>query len=533
MSKFFHGDSSGVEASEALLALAPSGEPGLPGRGLPAPTTQSPLAGRLSSRDLIWTIGRLPIIIWAIPNTSWLHRPVSKMRRYLISLSAGMGLFMYAIDTTAVAVAFPNFMKDFNTNVLWAAWTISIYLVAVTSVMPLMGNLSDTFGRKKVFFYSLVLFTTSSLACGLAPNVYFLIAFRFFQGIGGATFLPTASGIVSDQFPEHRARAIGLFTSIFPIGGIIGPNLGGWVVSQYSWRYIFYINLPIGIVLIVLILVLLEDSEALSRPHIDFVGACFFFGTILFFMLGLNFIGENLSASSVLLAIIFFVISFSFLCLFFRQEKRDANPILDMVLLKSRPFLAANVYNMVLGAGFFGLLSFVPLYATSVQKLSTLVSGMVLTPRFVGTIPAVTITSFALNRWGYRRPMVLGSAIISLATLLLADQELRLFKMAGIHLGAAEILAVLVMFSGIGIGIVLPPSNNACIELMPDRVATISGLRGMFRAVGGAFAISFITIILHLSSTPSIGFKTAFIAYGLAGLLAIPLVFLMPTGKKG
>ena len=162
-------------------------------------------------------------------------------------------------------------------------------------------------------------------------------------------------------------------------------------------------------------------------------------------------------------------------------NERDANPILDMVLLKSRPFLAANVYNMVLGAGFFGLLSFVPLYATSVQKLSTLVSGMVLTPRFVGTIPAVTITSFALNRWGYRRPMVLGSAIISLATLLLADQELRLFKMAGIHLGAAEILAVLVMFSGIGIGIVLPPSNNACIELMPDRVATISGLRGMFR----------------------------------------------------
>ena len=139
-----------------------------------------------------------------------------------------------------------------------------------------------------------------------------------------------------------------------------------------------------------------------------------------------------------------------------RQEKRDANPILDMVLLRSRPFLAANVYNMVLGAGFFGLLSFVPLYATSVQKLSTLVSGMVLTPRFVGTIPAATITSFALKRWGYRRPMVMGLIIISLATLLLADQEFQLFKMVGIHLGVAEILAVLVMFSGIGIGIAPP-----------------------------------------------------------------------------
>ena len=149
------------------------------------------------------------------------------MRRYLISISAGLGLLMYAIDSTAVAVAFPSFIKDFNTNVLWAGWTISIYLVATTSVMPLMGNLSDTFGRKKVFVYSLILFTVTSLACGLAPNIYSLIAFRFLQGAGGASFLPTAAGIMSDQFPEHRARAIGLLTSIFPIGGIIGPNPRG------------------------------------------------------------------------------------------------------------------------------------------------------------------------------------------------------------------------------------------------------------------------------------------------------------------
>jgi len=190
------------------------------------------------------------------------------MHRYLIFISVGLGLLMYTIDSTAVAIAFPNFIKEFDTNVLWAAWTISIYLVAVTSVMPLMGNLSDNFGRKKVYLISLILFTASSLACGLAPNIYALVAFRFLQGVGGASFLPTAAGIVSDQFPEHRERAVGLFTSIFPIGGIVGPNLGGWIVSRYSWRYIFFINLPIGISLIALIMILLEDSEGLSRPHI-------------------------------------------------------------------------------------------------------------------------------------------------------------------------------------------------------------------------------------------------------------------------
>ena len=455
------------------------------------------------------------------------------MRRYLIFASVGLGLLMYTIDSTAVAVAFPNFLKDFDTNVLWAAWTISIYLVAITSVMPLMGNLSDNFGRKKVYVISLLLFTGSSLACGLAPNIYSLVAFRFLQGVGGASFLPTAAGIVSDQFPEHRERAIGLFTSIFPIGGIVGPNLGGWIVSRYSWRYIFYINLPIGIGLIVLIMILLKGSKVLSRPRIDFVGASFFFGAILFLMLGLNLTAENFSVSSLLLTVIFVVVSFSFFYLFFRHEKKDSNPVLDMALLRSKPFLAANLYNMMMGAGVLGVYAFIPLCATSVHNLSTLVSGMILTPRSLGVIAASAITSFLLERWGYRRPMVLGLIILSLSTILLGDQGFQLLRTIGIHLGVAEILAVLVMVTGIGAGIALPASNNACIELMPEKVATITGLRGMFRSVGGAFGISVITIILHSSSTPANGFRTTFVSFGLGLLLTIPLVFFMPSGKKG
>jgi EmrB/QacA subfamily drug resistance transporter len=454
------------------------------------------------------------------------------MRRYLIFVTAALGLVMYTIDSTAVAVAFPNFIKDFGTNVLWAAWTISIYLIAVTTGMPLVGNLSDRFGRKKIFLFSLILFTTSSLACGLAPNIYALVVFRFFQGIGGASFLPTASGIVSDHFPESRERAIGLFTSIFTIGGIIGPNLGGWVVSRYCWRYIFYINLPIGIGLIVLIMVLLKDSKAFSRPHIDFVGASFFSGAILSLMLGLNVIGENFSVSSLLFAAVFLALSFSLFSLFFRQEKKDPNPILDIALLKSKPFLAANLYNMIIGAGVFGIVSFVPLYATSVHKLSTLISGMILTPQSLGVIPASAITSFLLRRWGYRQPMILGLSIISIATILLG-QELQLWRMLGIHLGIAEILAFLVLVSGIGMGIALPASNNACIELMPEKVATIVGLRGMSRFVGAALGVSLITIILHSSSNPVSAFRITFFSFGLGLLFAIPLVFLMPSGKRG
>ena len=453
------------------------------------------------------------------------------MRRYFIFVTAGLGLLMYSIDSTVVAVAFPNFIREFDTNVLWAAWTISIYYIGVTIAMPLAGNLSDSFGRKRVFLISLILFTASSLVCGLAPNIYTLIGFRFLQGIGGASFLPTASGIVSDHFPENRERAIGFFTSIFPIGGLIGPNLGGWIVSRYSWRYIFYINLPICLCLMALIMILLKDSKVLSRHRIDIRGAAFISGSILFLMFGLNFVGESFSGLSLLFTAIFLILSLFLLLLFFRQEKKATNPILDLVLLKSTPFMAANLLNMFVGAGVFGIFAFVPLYATSVHKLSTLMSGMILTPRSLGTIPASAIVSFMLKRWGYRWPMVWGLGIISFTTILLGQNQL--WGIMGIQLGTVEMLSLLILIGGIGMGILFPAVNNACIELMPAKVASIVGLRGMFRTVGGALGVSIITFILHLSSDPVIGFKITFLSFGLGLLCVIPLVFLMPAGTQG
>ncbi len=453
------------------------------------------------------------------------------MRRYVIFASAGLSLLMYAIDGSAVAVAFPLFMKEFNTNVLWAGWTISIYLVAITSVMPLAGKLSDSFGSKKVFLVSLILFTGSSLACGFAPDIYTLIAFRFLQGVGGASFIPTATAIVSDQFPDSRQSVVGLTASIFPIGGIVGPNLGGWIISHYSWRYIFYINLPIGILLIGLILALLRDSKVLSRAHIDFAGAAFFFGGVLFLMIGLNLIGEKPSAGLFLLTAVSWGISIGFASLFLRHEKKDPSPILDITLLKSRPFLAANLYNTIVGIAVFGVFNIIPYYATSVLKLSTMVSGVILTPCAVGNICTAVIVSFQLRRWGYRWPMLLGLIVVSLATFLL-DQGFQLSKMMGLRVGTVETVISIVMLSGIGMGFIFPASNNACIELMPDKVATITGLRGMFRSIGGALGISLIAVILHLSSTPAHGFRTVFLSFAVGLLLAVPLVFLMPTGKK-
>ncbi len=453
------------------------------------------------------------------------------MQRYFIFVTAGMSLLMYAIDSTVVAVAFPSFTRDLHTNVLWSAWTISIFFIAVTMAIPVAGNLGDSLGRKKVFLFSLMLFTGSSLACGLAPNIYALIAFRFLQGIGGACFLPTASGIVSDLFPENRETAIGLFSSIFSVGAVIGPNLGGWIVSRYSWRYIFYINVPIGILLMGSGMLLLRDSKIFSRPRVDFAGVSLMSGCLLLLMFGLNFVAEGLSTPSVLLATLFVLISFFLAVLFLRQEKRAAQPILDLALLQSRPFVAANVSNLIIGMIVIGVFSFVPLYATSVHGLSTLMSGVILTPRSLGMAIAAAVTSFFLRAWGYRWPMVLGFGLISVTTILLAP-GLPTWGITGARWGTVETLSLLLLLNGIGGGVVFPAANNACIELMPEKVGTIVGLRNMFRNIGAALGVSFITFILRVSSTTTGGFAIAFISFGLTLLLSIPLLFLMPAGRK-
>lgn len=455
------------------------------------------------------------------------------MRPYPIFAAASLSLFMVSMDGTAVAVALPSLIREFDTTVVWAGWTLSIYMIAVASVMPLMGRLSDTFGRKPLYLASLLLFTLSSLACGLAPNIATLVACRFLQGLGAAGFLPTAVGIVSDQLPESRERAIGLFSSIFSVGGIVGPNLGGWIVSHYSWRYLFYINLPIGLGLLLLILLLLEAPPPTAmRARVDVAGAALFCGAILFLMVSLNRLAESLTPATWPLTGLSLALSLGGLALFFRHERAAPNPLLDLALLQSRPFFAANLYNLLLGAGIFGIVSFIPLYATTVHHLSTLLSGLILTPRSVGVICTSTLTSFYLARWGYRAPMLWGVGILAAGTLLLGDVQFLVARALGIQGGATALLAGEVLLLGLGMGIASPASNNACIDLMPSHVATITGLRGMFRFVGGALGISLATIILRVSATPATGFRNAFVAAGLLQFLAVPLVFFLPRGRR-
>ena len=448
------------------------------------------------------------------------------MSRYFVFVTVSLALILSAMSSTAVAVAFPVITSSFDTSLILAGWVLSIYQLVLTAAMPVAGKASDVFGRKNVFLFCLGLFSVGSLLCAIAPNIQLLILFRVIQAIGGGGFMPSAAGIVSDEFPKARQQAIGLFTSIFPIGQIIGPNLGGWLTTVFGWRYIFWFNMPLAAVILVGSTLLLH-SEQRKESSIDLTGAGLFTGSIFAFMMALSQLGDIQTDISWALVGPLFVLSIILMFAFLRHEAKVPNPIIDPVVLQHRPFLAANIYNFVLGACYFGISSLAPLYAVSVYNMSVLASGLILTLKAIGMMFTSTVTSILLVRWGYRRPMLIGTAGIIL-TLVFLGLESPDISILGITVGGTVLVLAILGLAGAAMGMTAPAANNACIELMPHRVATITGIRGMFRQTGGAISISVATLTLQNIGDMARGFQIVFFGLAIIMLIIMPVIFLMP-----
>ncbi len=448
------------------------------------------------------------------------------MTRYFIFALGSLALLMVSIAGTSVTVAFPEITADFQASLILAGWVLSVNQLAATAVMPLAGKAGDIFGAKRTFLISIGFFTLGSLLGAVAPNIGFLIAARFIQAIGAGSFLPLVTAIASDQFPEARQQAIGLFSSIFPVGMIIGPNLGGWMVEEFGWRSVFWLNIPLCALIFIATLVIMKKGLN-SAGKLDMTGAGLFTGMISAFLIALSLIGSSRSGSSWGVFSALLVLAAGLFFLFRRHENHTPEPIIDRQVLSAKPFQAANYFNLIYGAAVLGVMSFIPLYAITVYNMSTLGSGLILTPRSAGTIIASFITSMMLPKWGYRWPMLAGTGIL-IASLVLLGTRFPDVTIGSRQISGTVLLGILMFVSGAGMGMVAPAANNACIELMPERVATITGVRGMFRQSGSATSIAVTALVLENFSNMATGFRVVF--YGLAAILilTIPLIFAMP-----
>lgn len=452
-------------------------------------------------------------------------------REIIIFVVVSLALLMSSIDNTIVAVGLDNMMSGLHTNLIWIGWVITGYSLAQIIVMPMAGKLSDEFGRKRLFLGCVVLFTASSFLCAIAPNVYLLIFFRVLQAIGGGAFMPSAAGIVSDVFgAKHRSTAIGLFTSVFPIGGIIGPNLGGWVIDHFGWRAMFSINLPIGVVLLALgIFIIPATGRMRGGRSIDLVGAGTFAFGILALMYGMTVWGNQINFS--LQVAIWAVVGLIGLAIFVWYEGHTSDPMIELRLLKERAFFAANLYNFLYGGLVFGFFSFIPLYAMTKYGMSATDAGFILTPRAIAMIALSAVSSFLLIKIGYRAPMIVGVILISIGLYFFA-MDWSHPTLFGHPVSVVVFLSLLLTITGLGIGIGGPAANNAAIDLMPEAVARITGLRGMFRTTGGVLGTAAIVLILAHYKDQAQGLEHIFKGLSILVLLVIPPVFLIPDGAR-
>lgn len=440
-------------------------------------------------------------------------------RRKLIFAIVSIGLFMASVDQTIVATALPAIERELHAAINWSGWTISIYALGQVIAMPMAGKISDMYGRKKVFMISVAVFTLSSLCCGLAPNIELLLLARFVQALGGGAFMPSATGIVSDHFGEQRDRAVGMFTSIFPIGGIVGPVLGGLFVSYWSWRGIFLVNVPAGLVLIALTARFIPASALRSSSRIDLRGIFLLAVLIFSGMFGITYLGIGSVPldSPVFLSCVACAVVLGFV--FLRHSRTYPAPFVPYRLLRGRGFGVMNLINYLYGAAALGFAALVPLYAADRYGISALASGTLLTARAVGMIAVAGVAALALRRTGYRWPMVLGFVVLALGLLLMAVDAL-ISPYAWLAIGAA--------LTGLGMGLSVPASNNASLQLAPESVAAIAGLRGMFRQSGAITAVSVTTAVIARSSHPGVEQAHVFLVFAAMLVLMLPLVRLVP-----
>jgi EmrB/QacA subfamily drug resistance transporter len=445
--------------------------------------------------------------------------------RLVIFAVVSIALLMTSVDQTIVATALPSIQRDLDAQVNWSSWTITVYALGQVMVMPLAGKIGDQYGRKQIFLGAAVLFTTASLCCGLADNIYVLILLRAVQAIGGGAFMPSATGIVTELFGKDRDRAVGLFSSIFPIGGLIGPVLGGVFVTYWSWRGIFLVNIPIGIILVVLGAIFIPDIARRPDRNLDVYGVVLLGITLLGAMLGIGYLG---GAGSDPVSVYFLgpeCVAAIGAIAFVRHSARAPSPFISLRFLIGRGFGVMNLMNFLYGGAVLGFAPLVPLYAEERYGLPALAAGTLLTARALGMIATAGLAVYLLRRTGYRWPIAVGFTLSAAGLVATAVSPPGLSPYAW--------LALTTGICGVGVGIATPSSNNATLQLAPDHAAAVAGLRGMFRQTGAITAVSITAAIVARSASPGLAQAHVFLIFAAMLIAALPLVFAVPEHRGG
>jgi EmrB/QacA subfamily drug resistance transporter len=411
---------------------------------------------------------------------------VDYSRKWYVMAAVGTGIFLSTIDGSIVNIALPNLESAFETEFAVVQWVILAYLLVVSTLMLSVGRLADMIGKKPLYTAGFVVFTIGSVLAGLSPTVYWLIGFRVLQAIGAVMLLALGMGIVTEAFPpSERGKALGITGALVSVGIVIGPTLGGILINLYSWRLIFYVNLPVGIVGTILAWRYIPGIKPPGGQRFDFGGAITLLISLLSFSLALT-AGQQLGFTDPLILAMFAVFVL-FLIIFIAIEWRVEQPMIDLRLFNNSLFTVGLVTGFITFVAIAGTVILMPFYLSNVLGYEVLQVGllMAVVPIAVGIF--APISGSLSDRFGTRSITVIGLAVLAVGYL--AISTLRVDTTA-----LGYVLRFLPV--GIGMGIFQSPNNSAIMGTAPrSRLGIVSGMLAASRTTGQTTGVALLGAI--------------------------------------
>jgi EmrB/QacA subfamily drug resistance transporter len=429
----------------------------------------------------------------------------------LIVMVISLGSFMAGLDGTIVNIALPTIAKAFQVSTVTSSWVLNAYLIVLVGLLLVSARLGDMKGYRKVFLAGFAVFTVGSILCGLSPSIDFLILARILQAVGGAIISALGAVMVTTYLPSAlRGQALGIVAMFTMLGAALGPVIGGFLTSAYSWQFIFFVNVPVGIIAVLLGLrVLPRTDPAMPDSSLDIPGVVLVMVALSTLIFGLT----TIAGPAPIAGILALVITVIFWPLFLLREKRAKKPLVNLKLFKNRSFTFQNFGVMIVQMGIAGVMILMPFYLELVKHLPTDNAGTVLLALPIGMILTSPIAGRISDVIGTKKPIIVGFVIAVLGLLLLST------------LSAHSIVghsAIYLFILGAGSGIAYAPLNSAIMGQSPqkDRGAA-SGLIKMMTNLGSSLGVALVMLV----ATAALGPKLAEVSAHTIGMEDLALAF--------
>ncbi|WP_203363946.1 MDR family MFS transporter [Bacillus sp. REN10] len=392
-----------------------------------------------------------------------------------------LAILMSAMDNTIVATALGSILADLG-GVESYVWITSAYAVAVLAGMPIFGKLSDMYGRKRFFLFGLIVFLIGSALCGIAQSIPQLAMYRAIQGIGGGALLPIAFTIVLDIFPpEQRGKMTGLIGAVFGASSVIGPLLGAWITDSISWHWVFYVNIPIGIVSLFFIIKFYKESTNHIKQSIDWLGAITLVTSVVSLMFALELGGKEFAWDSWQIITLFSIFGV-FLLLFLWAETKAKEPIISFWMFKNRLFASAQVLAFLYGATFVALTIFIPIFVQAVYGGSATNAGIILMPMLLGSVAGSGVAGVTQTKLSYRTIMTMSIISYAAGMILMGTINPETPRIA---------LTLYMILVGFGVGFSFSLLPSASIHKIDYKYrGSANSTNSFFRSLGLAIGIT-------------------------------------------